>query len=84
LFTCEKSPPAEADGLYRKRLQVLVAVDLVVVLEQDTLHDGSQLHVQVPEIDDKRDHERAECAERHTRKGLEQLAFQIVHVRSPL
>ena len=26
--------------------------------------------------------ERAECAERHTHKGLEQLAFQIVHVRS--
>ena len=64
--------------------QVLVAVDLVVVLEQNALHDGGQLHVQVPEIDDKRDHERAECAERHAQQSLEQLAFQIVHVRSSL
>ena len=58
--------------------QVLVAVDLIVVLEQDALHDGGQLHVQVPEIDDKRDHKRAECAERHTHKGLAFVLYGII------
>ena len=72
MFTCEKSPPAEADGLYRKRLQVLVAVDLVVVLEQDALHDGGELHVQIPEVDNKRDRKCAQCTERHAQQGLEQ------------
>ena len=76
LFTREngrrKRPSAMADG--RRKLlesQVLVAVDLVVVLEQDALHDGGELHVQIPEVDNKRDRKCAQCTERHAQQGNE-------------
>lgn len=42
-------------------LQVLVALDLVIKLVEDRLHDGGELHVKIEEVHDEGDGEEAEA-----------------------